>query len=88
MSVQDVRATIQRLSAAYPKDFLVIRSPHQVERIDIANAQILGPFDNASSQIISALQDALSAGKQAAIQAAGSDQLLVFTPKRGSQLLR
>jgi hypothetical protein len=88
MSVQDVRDTIQRLSAAYPKDFLVIRSAQQVERLDIANAQIHGPFDNASSQITSALQDALAAGKQAAIQAAGSDQVLVFTPNRGSRLLR
>lgn len=88
MSTQDVRDKIQRLSAAYPKDFRVIRSAQEVDRIDLANAEMHGPFDNGSSQIGSTLEDALSSGKQAAIQAAGSDQVLVFTPKRGSKLFR
>lgn len=88
MSAQDVREKIQKLSAAYPKDFRVIRSAQEVDQIDLANAEMHGPFDNGSSQIGSTLDDALSSGKQAAIQAAGSDQVLVFTPKRGSTLFR
>jgi hypothetical protein len=88
MSVQDVREKIQKLSASYPTDFRVIRSSQEVDRIDLANAEMHGPFDNASSQITSTLEAALSSGKQAAVQAAGSDQLLVFTPKRGSRLFR
>lgn len=88
MSTQDVRDKIQELSAAYPKDFKVIRSAQEVDRIDLANAEIHGPFDNGSPRIASTLEDALSSGKQAAIQAAGSSQVLVFTPKRGSRLFR
>lgn len=88
MSVQEVRETLQRLSTSYPRDFLVIRSPQEVDRIDLTNAQMHGPFDNGSSQIVSTLEDALSAGKQAAVQAAGSNQVLIFTPKRGLRLFR
>jgi hypothetical protein len=88
MSTKDVREKIQKLSAAYPQDLRIIRSAHEVDRIDLANAEIHGPFDNGSSQIASTLEGALSAGKQAAVQAAGSDQILVFTPKRGSRLFR
>jgi hypothetical protein len=88
MSAQDVREKIQKLSAAYPRDFRIIRSAQEVDRIDLGNAEIQGPFDNASSQISSTLEAALSSGKQAAVQAAGSDQILVFTPKRGSRLFR
>jgi len=88
MSTQDVRDKIQKLSAAYPRDFRIIRSAQEVDRIDLGNAEMHGPFDNASSQITSTLEAALSSGKQAAVQAAGSHQLLVFTPKRGSRLFR
>lgn len=88
MSTQDVREKLQKLSAAYPKDFRIIRSASEVDRIDLANAEMHGPFDNGSSQILSTLEGALSSGKQAAIQAAGSNQVLVFTPKRGSRFFR
>jgi hypothetical protein len=88
MSTQDVREKLQKLSAAYPKDFRIIRSTSEVDRIDLANAEMHGPFDNGSSQITSTLEGALSSGKQAAVQAAGSNQVLVFTPKRGSRLFR
>jgi hypothetical protein len=85
MSTKDVRDKIQELSE---HTFRVIRSAQEVDRIDLGNAEMHGPFDNGSSQIGSALEGALSSGKQAAIQAAGSDQVLVFTPKRGSRLFR
>lgn len=88
MSTQNVREKIQRLSAEYSKDFRIIRSASEVDRIDLYNAEMHGPFDNASSQIAATLEAALSAGRQAAIQAAGSDQILVFTAKRGSRLFR
>lgn len=88
MSAQDVRDKIHKLSATYPKYFRVIRSAQEVDRIDLGNAEMHRPFDNGSSQIGSTLESALSSGKQAAIQAAGSDQVLVFTPKRGSKLFR
>jgi hypothetical protein len=87
MSVQDVREKIQKLSASHPKDFRIIRSAQEVDRIDLANADMHGPFDNSSSQITSTLEAALGSGKQAAVQAAGSDQILVFT-ERGSRLFR
>ena len=88
MSTQDVREKLQQLSAAYPKDFRIIRSASEADRIDLANAEMHGPFDNGSSKITSTLEDALSSGKQAAVQAAGSNQVLVLTPKRGSRLFR
>ena len=88
MSVQSVREKIQSLSAAYPREFRIIRSANEVDRIDLANTEVHGPFDNDSSQITSTLETALSSGKQAAVQAAGSNQVLVFTPKRGSRLFR
>jgi hypothetical protein len=88
MSVHDTREKIQSLLAAYPRDFRIIRSAQEVDRIDILNAEVHGPFDNASSQITSTLEAALSSSKQAAVQAAGSNQVLVFTPKRGSRLFR
>jgi hypothetical protein len=88
MSTQDVREKIQKLTAAYPKDFRIIRSASEVDRIDLYNAEMHGPFDNASPSITSTLEAALSSGRQAAIQAAGSDQVLVFTAKRGARLFR
>jgi hypothetical protein len=88
MSVQDVRDKLQKLSATYPKDLRIFRSAQDVDRMDILNAEMHGPFDNGSDRIISTLEQALAAGKQAAVQAAGSTQLLVFTPKRGSRLFR
>lgn len=88
MSAQDVRDKLQELTAMYPKDLRIIRSPQDVDRIDLANAEMYPPFNNDDSRITSTLEKALSAGKQAAIQAAGSNQVLVFTPKRGSRLFR
>lgn len=87
MSVSDVREKLQKLSAMYPRHLRIMRSPQEVDEIDIGNAET-DFFDNGDTQIISFLEQALTAGKQAAIQGAGTNQVLVLTPKRGSKLFR
>ena len=87
MSVNDVREKLQKLSAMYPRDLRIMRSPQEVDDIDIGNAD-MHFFDNGDTQITSTLEAALTAGKQAAIQGAGGNQVLVLTPKRGSKLFR
>jgi hypothetical protein len=88
MSAQQVRERLQTLSKKYPKNFRIIRSPSEIDRIDLSNTEFRGPFDNESMTSISTLEEALTAGKQAAIQAAGSNQVLVLLPKRGSTFFR
>lgn len=88
MSAKEIRERLQTLSTKYPKNLRIIRSPSEIDRIDLNNADFRGPFDNDSMTSISTLEEALSAGKQAAIQAAGSNQVLVLVPKRGSTFFR
>lgn len=88
MSAKEIRERLQTLSTKYAKTLRIIRSPSEIDRIDLNNTDFRGPFDNDSMTSISTLEEALSAGKQAAIQAAGSNQVLVLVPKRGSTFLR
>jgi hypothetical protein len=88
MSAKEIRERLQTLSTKYPKTLRIIRSPSEIDRIDLYNAEFRGPFDNDSITSISTLEEALSAGKQAAIQAAGSNQVLVLVPKRGSTFFK
>jgi len=88
MSVNEVREKLGQLSARYPKDLLIIRSPDATDKVDFSNADMHGPFDNGDTDITDTLERALSAGKQAVVSAAGSSQLLVLTAKAGKRLFR
>lgn len=88
MSVSDVREGLARLTREYPNQLLVIRSERDVDKVNLYDADLHGPFDNASDRIIETAEDALSAGRQVAIQAAGRDQILVITAKSGRKLFR
>lgn len=86
MSVNEVREKLSELSARYPKDLRLIRSSAEIDKVDIWNGDIHGPFDNGDPSIIETAEKALSAGKQVAISAAGSNQILVTTSKSGKRL--
>ena len=86
MSTQDVRHKIQKLSAAYPRDFRIIRSAQEVDRIDLANAEMHGPFDNGSSKLGQPLK-AHFHRVTSRHTSRGSDQVLVFTPQPGQNRL-
>lgn len=88
MSVNDVRVKLEKLSGIYPNHLRVIRSAHDVDTLDILNADMHGPFDNSDTGITDTIESALSAGKQVAVQAAGPNKLLVLTAKTGRKLFR
>jgi hypothetical protein len=88
MSVSEVREKLGKLSARYPNDLRIIRSPNEIDRLDLTNADMHGPFDNGDTGITDTMERALSAGKQVVVQAAGSTQILVLTAKSGKRLFR
>jgi choline dehydrogenase-like flavoprotein len=77
-----------RATRKYPNQLLVIRSEHDVNKVNLMNADLHGPFDNASNRIIETAEDVLSVGQQVARQAAGRDQILVIAAKSGRKLFR
>jgi len=88
MSVNEVKEKLGKLSARYPNDLRLIRSPGEIDKVDLSNADLHGPFDNGDTRITDTVEKALSAGKQVAVSAAGSNQVLVTTAKSGKRLFR
>jgi hypothetical protein len=88
MSVNEVREKLGELSARYPKDLRLIRSGDEIDKVDLWNGDLHGPFDNGDTNITDVVEKALSAGKQVAVSAAGSNQVLVTTAKSGKTLFR
>lgn len=86
MSVNDVRNKLEKLFNTYPNDLRLIRSARDVDKVDIMNADVNGPYDNGDIEAIETIERALSAGKQVAVQAAGPKQILVLTSKAGKKL--
>lgn len=88
MSVSDMRENLARLTREYPNQLLMIRSEHDVDKINIMNSDLHGPFDFGDAQVTKTIETALSAGKQVAVQGAGRDRVLVHTAKSGKKLFR
>lgn len=86
MSVNEVREKLGKLSAKYPNDLRIIRSPDGIDKVDLPNADMHGPFDNDDTRSNDTIEKALSAGKQVAVSAAGSNQIIVITGKSGKRL--
>lgn len=88
MSVDEMRTKLLRLKEEHPNQLLLIRSEHDVDKIDLMNSDIHGPFGLADKRVTETLETALSTGKQVAVQGAGPDQVLVHTAKSGKKLFR
>jgi len=84
MSVNEVREKLGQLSARYPKDLLIIRSPDATDKVDFSNADMHGPFDNGDTDITDTLERALSAGKQAVVSAVGYQDVGLASSGTGS----
>ena len=91
MSIEQFRARLEQLKRNYPKQLTIIRSPHEVDVFmqkvgsNMKRLEMKGPFDNGDPEILSTLESTLAAGKEIALQAAGSQQILIliYTPKTG-----
>lgn len=88
MSVDEMRTKLLMLKDRHPSQLLLIRSEHDVDKIDIMNSELHGPFDFGDARIIETVETALSAGKQVAVQGAGRDKVLVHTANLGKKLFR
>jgi hypothetical protein len=88
MSVNEMRTKLLRLKEDHPNQLLMIRSEHDVDKIDLMNSEIHGPFDFGEKRITETIETALSAGKQVAVQGAGRDRVLIHIAKSGKKLFR
>jgi len=90
MSNQQVRTRLEKLKAEYPNQVTIIRSANEVDPFmrkvgsNMKNLDMKGPFNNEDPELFSTLENALASGKEVAIQAAGSQQilLLILTPTK------
>jgi hypothetical protein len=88
MSVEETRNKLLSLQKAHPTQMLLIRSEHEIDKLDLMNSELQGPFDFGDSRVIKTVETALAAGKQVAIQGAGRDRVLVHTAKSGRKLFK
>jgi len=88
MSVAEMRARLLSLKEEYPRHFLLIRSEHDVDKINVMNSDISDLLTFGDPRIIKTVEAALSAGKQVAVQGAGPDRVLIHTAKPGKNLFR
>lgn len=81
------RAKMQQLGDAYPETLTIIRSANEIDRFMQKvgnNVEMKGPFNNGDKEMFNVMEEALSAGKQVAVQAFGPDKLLVIIGKPSS----
>jgi hypothetical protein len=88
MSVEQMRTRLLALKEEYPKQFLLIRSANEIDKIDIMNSDVSDLFDFGDPRAIQLVESALSAGKQVAVQGAGPDRIMIHTAKNGKKLFR
>ena len=95
MNTEKVRSELARLENEYPDQLLIIRSSDELNRaFDTRGYEILNGeshfFKNNDpfGDIIRTLDTALTAGRQASVQAAGNDNVLVMIAKPGKMLFR
>lgn len=88
MSVGEMRNNLLRLKEQYSNQLLLIRSEHDVDKINVMNSDISDLLDFGDPQITRIVESALSAGKQVAVQGAGPDRVLIHTAKTGKKLFR
>ena len=88
MSVDENKVRLNQLLAQFPGQLRMLRSPNDVNDLNVENIELHGPYDNGSSLVISAVEEALRKSKQVAISAAGPDQLLILIAKSGTRLFR
>lgn len=90
----EIRAALARFSQQYPDTFLLIRSNDELDKalygskkLEILNGDN-DFFDNGDTNLIPTIENALSSGRQAMIQAAGNEKVLVITAKPGKMLFQ
>lgn len=88
MSVQEMRDNLLKLKEEYPRHLLLIRSPSEIDKIDVMNSDVSDLLDFGDRRIIQIVKTALAAGKQVAVQGAGPDRVLIHTAKPGKKLFR
>ena len=88
MSLEENRTKLLKLSETRKSDFLLIRSPADVDKIDPMNSDMSDLLDFGDPEVIRIVERGLSAGRQVAVQGAGTDRVLVHTAKPGKKLFR
>lgn len=76
------------LKEEYPRTFLLVRSEHDVDKINLMNSDMSDLLSFGDPRIIASVTLALSAGKEVAVQGAGQDRVLIHISKPGKKLFR
>ena len=77
-------AKLQQLLAAHPEDFRIYSSGDAMNALNMEPPQ--EPFENSDPRLIDLIQNALAAGRQVAIVAAGATRILPMIAKPGTRL--
>jgi hypothetical protein len=88
MSVEEMRTKLLRLKEEHPNHLLLIRSEHDVDKINVMNSDLSDLLDFGDPKIIETIEAAIAAGKQVAVQGAGPDRVMIHTAKAGKKLFR
>src|ERR1051325_5177010 len=86
MSLEYTKAKRDELLRKYPNDLQLIRSAQDVKKVELRNAETKGPFVNDDPKLVEAMETALVAGHQVAVQAVGPKQILLLVSKPGMKL--
>lgn len=88
MSVsEDFLRKLSHLRDNYPSDFKIVRSDNELDYIDLENSEKHGPFENGDFRALQVIESALRSGKQAALQAFGTHNILIHTSPSGRRIL-
>ena len=82
MGTQENIKKLKELGQEYPKTLKIMLSEKDIDSIDIMSGDHRS-FDNSDSYMMDFISQQLAAGKEVAIQAAGSDKLLILYADRG-----
>jgi len=86
MSLEYTKAKRDELLRKYPNDLRLIRFAQDVQTVELRNAETKGPFVNDDPKLVEAMETALVAGHQVAVQAVGPKQIVLLVSKPGMKL--
>jgi hypothetical protein len=86
VSLDYVKAKRDELLRKYPQNLCLIRSAEDVQKVELRNTDMKGPFDNDDPRLIEAMESILAAGKQVAMQPVGPKQIALLVSKPGMKI--
>ena len=86
MSLDYTKGKRDELLRKYPQNLHLIRSAADVQKVELNNTEMKGPFDNDDPRLIEILESILAAGKQVAVQPVGPKQVALLVSKPGMKI--